>query len=500
MYQVMIVDDEEPVLDSFAYILKKDVSAFELCGKARSGTEAVSMIQNLAPDLVFMDIQMPGIDGIEAIRQIRPQFPNTVFILATAYERFDIAQKAIPLGVFSYLLKPISRKTFLEELRKVKNHLDQLKNKDQRDLDDVQLLYETKKEKKNHFLRSLMWRDPDDNEWKGFLQLFHISCDRGSLYLIESVGDISEDMKITLYESVTEKIQYKYKCFGTFIAGRMLMLFPEEQSLNNLDYHLQNILNKLSPYSFVLGHGGVYPLSSLHASFSEAFQPFAIAERKEESYSAERERMQSICNNMLKIDDSGTQNLFEDYWIQVFNSFSFSVAQGKMVALFTRLLSKLDNHVLTVLDLNMDPAEEIMVLKSVEEWQQWSSNIIKRLQEVNKVSDKQSYPRPLIAALSYIRENYQKPLQLSLIADEYGITGSYLSRLFKEHLGTTFIDYINRFRLNKAVILLETKKYSIKEITYIVGDQDPNYFSRIFRRHMGISPSDLEKEGIKNDK
>ncbi len=118
MYQVMIVDDEEPVLDSFAYILEKDVTDFALCGKARSGIEAVNMIQKLSPDLVFMDIQMPGIDGLEAIRQVRQLVPNTIFILATAYERFDIAQKAIPLGVFSYMVKPVSRKMLLDELIK----------------------------------------------------------------------------------------------------------------------------------------------------------------------------------------------------------------------------------------------------------------------------------------------------------------------------------------------------------------------------------------------
>ncbi|MCF6334295.1 MAG: helix-turn-helix domain-containing protein, partial [Spirochaetales bacterium] len=317
---------------------------------------------------------------------------------------------------------------------------------------------------------------------------------------IESVGDISEDLKIDLYESVTEKIQYKHRCLDTFVAGRMLLFFPEEQSLNNLDYHLQKILNKLNPYSFILGKGGIYPLSRLHTSFSEAFKPFATAEKKEKSYSAERERLQLICNSMLKADNSGTRNMFEDYWVEIFNSFSFSVALGKMVALFTTLLDKLDTHLLTALDFTIYPAEEIMSLNSVEEWQQWSSNIVRRLNEVNKVSDQQSYPRPLIAALAYIRENYQKPLQLSLVADEYGITGSYLSRLFKEHLGTNFIDYLNQLRLKKAITLLESKKYPIKEIAYIVGYQDPNYFSRIFRRHMGISPSDLEKRGVNNDK
>jgi len=110
----MIVDDEEPVLDSFSFIFKKYINAFSLCGIARTGLEAIKEIKDKNPDLVFMDIQMPGMDGMETIRQLRPLFPHIIFILATAYERFDIAQKAIELGVFSYLVKPVSRNKILQ--------------------------------------------------------------------------------------------------------------------------------------------------------------------------------------------------------------------------------------------------------------------------------------------------------------------------------------------------------------------------------------------------
>lgn len=499
MYQVMIVDDEEPVLDSFTYILEKDVTDFDLCGKARSGMEAVNMIRNLTPDLVFMDIQMPGIDGIEAIRQIRPQFPNTVFILATAYERFDIAQKAIPLGIFSYMVKPISKKAFLEELSKVKNHLDQLRSRDYRNLEDIQLLHKTKKEETNRFLSSLIWRDLGDQEWSKLLGLFNISCDRGTLYLFEVSGDIAEDVKIDLYESVTEKIQYKFNCLSTVVAGRMMIFFPEERSLKNLSFYFNNILNELKPYRFVLGQGKVYPLSKLHLSFSEALKPFSDAYKKEESCSARRKKMQMICRSIFDVNNPQAGNMFEEYWMNIFSNMEFSVALGKMVALFTIILDKMNNYIPGGQNFNIDPAEEIMVLKSVDEWQQWSCRTIKHLREQNQNNIHQSYPRLLTAALTYIREKYQKPLQLSLVAEKHGITGSYLSRLFKEHLGTTFIEYLNRYRLNKAIILLETKEYSIKEIAYIVGYQDPNYFSRIFRRHMGISPSDMDKGGINDD-
>ena len=121
MYRVLIVDDEEPVLDSYAFLLESAGSDFALAGKARTGYEAIKAIHELKPDVVFMDINMPGMDGIAVIAEVHDSVPGTVFILSTAYERFDLAQRAMPLGIFSYLVKPVSKKTFLATLDSVRS-------------------------------------------------------------------------------------------------------------------------------------------------------------------------------------------------------------------------------------------------------------------------------------------------------------------------------------------------------------------------------------------
>ncbi|MEJ5188849.1 MAG: response regulator, partial [Breznakiellaceae bacterium] len=128
MYRVLIVDDEEPVLESFSFLLEKEAPTFMLAGKARTGYEALRVIHELRPDVVFMDINIPGIDGIKVIEEVHQLVPETVFILSTAYERFDLAQRALPLGVFAYLVKPISRKIFQQTLDAVKHHLEKRRN------------------------------------------------------------------------------------------------------------------------------------------------------------------------------------------------------------------------------------------------------------------------------------------------------------------------------------------------------------------------------------
>ena len=120
MYRVMIVDDEEPVLESFSYLLKKGIPDFELCGMARSGVEAIELVPEAKPDLVFMDIQMPGMDGIEACRQIKQveKVPCRVIVYTGKFEAIDATQ-ARQNGTDDYCVKGRDPLYLLEAIKKL---------------------------------------------------------------------------------------------------------------------------------------------------------------------------------------------------------------------------------------------------------------------------------------------------------------------------------------------------------------------------------------------
>jgi two-component system response regulator YesN len=290
----MIVDDEEPVLDSFSFIFKKYVTDFTLCGIARSGTEAIQVIKEKTPDLVFMDIQMPGVDGIETIRQIRPLFPDIIFILATAYERFDIAQKAIHLGVFSYLVKPVSRNKILEELEKVRKFLDEREKFDQNHVQEEELLEKTKSDFQKSFLSSLIWKNPDENKWSEFARLFSISSERAAIYLVGGINSLSEELRNSVYSDITKQIQYKYNCLQAKLGDKLLLLFPEEIPLKNLESQFREILFQKQSLNLILGIGNVYHYSELTNSFSEAFEPFSDDLNKKNKRNKEQLRIISV--------------------------------------------------------------------------------------------------------------------------------------------------------------------------------------------------------------
>ena len=491
MYRVVIVDDEEPVLDSFAFILEKESADFSLCGKARSGTEAIRIISDVKPDLVFMDIQMPGIDGIEAITHLRQHFPEIVFILATAYERFDIAQRAIPLGVFSYLVKPISRKALVEELHRVKAHLEQTQEHSNMQLQEIRFLQKTKDDIKNKFLEGLAWGDPSRADWEVFARPFGIKTERGTIRLLEIRGELTEVDREEVFERLREKIQFKFNCFCRRIAGRLALFFPDDQSLDKLDSCISSEVTEFQQLDIAAGKGGTYHYTRLGESFSEACQLLHDISTDHDRSRSERGEMQCICAAFLRADFDGGMSLFEDFCTRVFRRDAFDVAKAKMVALFTLLLSGIDEQTLSNGQVGLNPAEAIMGLRSIEEWRRWSSEALNSLQAPLQRRNSEALPAHLSKALSIIHAQYDQPIQLSSIADECQITPSYLCRLFNENLGTPFVEYLTRYRIEQAKILLRDRTIPVKEAATRVGFRDPNYFSRIFRRYVGVSPSEL---------
>ena len=175
MYSVLIVDDEEPVLESYSFMLEAGIPGFALAGKARSGYEAIKLIYELKPDVVFMDINMPGLDGLDTIEEVHGKFPNTVFVLSTAYERFDLARRAIPLGVHEYLVKPVTKKMFIETLASIAEKLD--KKPQTRETGDGDVL-------EDDFLKRGIWKPLDEARWTRIRDSLELDSDTGTVAFI----------------------------------------------------------------------------------------------------------------------------------------------------------------------------------------------------------------------------------------------------------------------------------------------------------------------------
>ena len=128
MIKVMVVDDEAIEREALTKIIERGIEDVQVVGQADNGIHAIQLARELEPDLILMDIQMPGLNGLEAIQQIQAQQPQIKYVIVTAYDTFDYARQALKLGVKDYLLKPSKTQEIVDMLQKVVHKIEQEKH------------------------------------------------------------------------------------------------------------------------------------------------------------------------------------------------------------------------------------------------------------------------------------------------------------------------------------------------------------------------------------
>lgn len=478
MYRVLIVDDEEPVLEGYEFMLK-GTADFLLAGKARSGFEAVRAIYELKPDVVFIDISIPGMDGISVIAEVHPRHPGTIFILSTAYERFDMAQRAIPLGVFAYLVKPVSKKTFQETLDSVRTSLRKK---------EPGLSREGSEFAEREFLTEAIWTMMREDEWERYRELFSFHSDKG----IALLADFEEEPAKWCAELATG-ISFRHRCLHSLRSNRGIFFIPEDADRDKLFESISTVVGKAIPDGVcrAFGLGRVHRGPELYLSCEEALKELRKKGRNAELRLRERLRIAQIRRKIGVFDIDELRSLFSSLWEDTFAAYEFPVAQAKMAFLFALLLDDCSSCYREKPEEEppFNPMEEIMSLKDVAEWSAWGNRAFNRLYRMFEEQRSSRFPVPLVKAMDYISEHFAERVQLSSTAEAAGVSSAYLSRLFSEHLHTTFVDYLTELRIDKAERLIKESRMTVKQIAFTVGYPDPNYFGKIFRKTTGLTPT-----------
>jgi two-component system response regulator YesN len=475
MYSVLIVDDEEPVLDSYEFMLKS-ADGFVLAGKARSGYEALRLIHETEPDLVFMDINIPGLDGLAVIADVHKKFPNMVFVLSTAYERFDLAKRAIPLGVSAYLVKPVSKKTFFSTLNEVREALAKrsLPEEDREDTEEL-------------FFKKILWQEMSRETWESWRERLALPSDWGAVFILE-FGEDAERW----CEKTAEQLSYKYHCRYRALLNRGLFLVSGDVDQEALRAGLDAVLKAGLPAapSCFRGLGGLYRGPELYRSCGEALRELEEERQETGIRQWERLRIIQLRRKIGAAPPEEVKKLFTGLWEELFRTCGFTLAKAKMIPVFMFLMDDCtgcyrDNSGAAPL---FAAAEEITALPDLPAWEAWAGPAFDKLLLQARLRRSNAFPVPLAKAVEYIRAHYAEGIQLGDAAEAAQVSPAYLSRLFSEHGKTTFIDYITELRIENAEKLLRESKMNIKEVAFAAGYQDPNYFSKIFRKITGLSP------------
>jgi len=237
MYKLLIADDEKIVLDSIKFIIEKSFIDVVVIGTARSGREAIEKAETLKPDIVFMDIRMPEINGIEAIREIKSRMNNIMFTILTACDQFDCAKEAVKLEVVEYLLKPVSREKIVKTIKKSIETITSNREKWKKELELKERLECVLPVLESSFIKSMLVYKDHSCELDRYRNVLGLEEEGGYIITVqfgdtENGGNVRDRFGYsvncqTFYSYFRDVFKAKCKCLiGPFMMNRIFAFIP----------------------------------------------------------------------------------------------------------------------------------------------------------------------------------------------------------------------------------------------------------------------------------
>ncbi|MCI5902394.1 MAG: response regulator [Blautia sp.] len=528
MYRILIADDEGIMRESLKNIILQN---FEDCCEVmtvKSGRGAIEQAESFHPDIVFMDIQMPGINGIDALKEIRKTNPSILCYILSAYDKFDYAKEAISLGVEKYLMKPINKKSMIsavtEAIDKVelyrRQRSDQLKIQEK--LETIIPIVE------NGFVGSiLMQNEGQDTDY--YQQLLDVTEEYGYAMIIR-YGNDYQDGRLVSSVGMTVKMQEFYRemcsiiksyfrcCIGSLLSGSLAVIVPVKCAVMDYEERIRVIENTRKMVRnmeeridarFRVGIGRVKRIKELHASYHEAFQ--AVNESRsrvihmddisfrgiyKEEFPVETEENLYRCTMAGDVQGMTQEaNAFFD-WMVIHYPDNMNNIRLKVLEFI--LTAEKEAFHAGAMDYGFDDRRnyltDIMKLQDYEEIRRWFLD--KMTIVCLSIQNKQENQSETVVekAMNYIQANFGGDISLDDVSKEVNVSPYYFSKLFKKETGENFIEYLTKLRIDRAKEMMKNPELSIKEISMACGYVDPNYFSRIFKKQTDVTPREYREK------
>ncbi len=530
MYRILLADDEGIVLNSLTFIIEKNFSGKYELETAKTGLGAIEVAEHFRPDIIFMDIQMPGINGIDAMREIRKLSPNIIFIVLTAYDRFDYAKEAIGLGVLDYLNKPVNQKVVVEVIGKAMEAIDERRRRRKDALQIKERMETVMPIIENGFIYSILFQERFEEDIENYKNLLGITAPYG--YMLAVVfGDMQQGNHMTNavgtsvkaqmdhYSKVREilKESFSEAVVGNVTANKIPVFMPADGLKMDYNKRIEMIeksrmavrsMNKATRLSFRIGIGGVGKLKDTLFSYDGALKALystkgsvahvddlPITVEYEENYPVDIE--EAIFEKLRdgKMEECIAEaDKFFDWMASQYGDDEMSIKLKVLEFVMNgESIMYRNGGYLYRFDSRKNYLQEIFDTKGYELLKKWFMDKMREAAAA-MVKSGEDHANDLIRkAQEYIDNHFQKDMSLDDISRELNISPYYFSRLFKEETGENFVEYVTGRRIERAKHLLKNPDKSIKEICAEVGYSDPNYFSRIFKKYQGVSPTEYKE-------
>ncbi|MEN1987755.1 helix-turn-helix domain-containing protein [Paenibacillus hubeiensis] len=507
MMNVLLVDDEPWVLEGLRTMVNWDKYGFRICGEAENGNAAWSMIEGLQPDLVFTDIHMPSVSGLELIdRSMHGLAKPPRFVILSGYDNFEYAKTALEQRVEDYLLKPIDEaeiETVLEQMSRKIQEEHASKEAHQRE----RALYV-------NCLFNRLLQGEDDSELQaevmGMLQMEgHESM---ACLLIETdagTEDVKARVRLLADEHWSEPFMDAEGRIGVFAA-------ESGGSLERLETLGRSLFETYSGHASIIvsfGHqsGGVGALRSAYDRALSALKwkryqhgggfvqdqelpqyedvacvnHKALANLLATILSGEQDRLEGEVHALLTNSDAGSHGSDIEY------------VRVQLLALEMGVLKQLKE-----LDGDMDSfmlhVQQMPVgltgIHSYPAFREYALELSRIASKALQEQRKEKECSTAFRVVQYVNQEFREKLQLQELAQKFHMNANYLGQAFKQQTGKSFREYLNDKRIEEAKRLLRQSRLSIADVAVNSGYPNADYFVSQFKRMTGMSPSAYRKQ------
>lgn len=506
MIKLLIVDDEQIEREGMQAILNRSFPEL-IIEQARNGKVAVEMVEEFMPDLVLMDIMMPGMNGLEAIEHISAYHSDIKFVMVTAYDMFDYARTALKLGVKDYLLKPSRPSEIIETVGKVLKEIEADReshavNKFQQEaLVKALLVVET------DVVTQLLYDHVHEVHIDLLMEMLGKQSTRESFVMVVMLPAGSEH----LYQVIKEKVRKTGSGWVGALSGCQLPIIvfrePKQSFRSQAIMLAKDILTaaKSDPSArWFVGIGNAYgSLEQIRQSYQEALNATMDTSLpvKYRFYS-DMPILGAVSDGQL--GRQREKQLFDQVrlgqWDFVMDNImdvihSYANAGTNLLQTQQRILELLwmASRVMSELGIEIDTPTYSLQAQDYRQLRIETSHLIGQMRQAHEESYERLEADKIQQIKQYIIEHSNEDISLDALANKVGLSPIYISKMFKEKLGINYIDFLTECRIEKAKKLLADSEKSLKEITFEIGYHEPNYFSKVFKKMCSISPTEYRR-------
>lgn len=524
LYHVLLVDDEEEVIQAIIKKLDWEALGFQVVGYAENGQEAFEMAQRLCPDVIMTDIKMPFMDGLTLCKKVKEFNRGVRFVIFSGFDEFEYAKESIKLEVEEYILKPINSLELRSVFQRIRINLDR-EIQEKRNVEKLRKYYQDSLPiMGEQFLLNLLEGRVEEEKINELMEFYELDLN-GPEYMVsifktessegESSIQKSQLESVSLKEIVEDNLKDLCRCKVMIYLETVVALTIIEQSQDKINLidrieQICNLSKRILGTNTAAGIGRNYKIiSEAQISYQEAKNALGYRVLQEANQAIYIEDIEPCNGEEVKIDRQLVENILNgikvgkkeelEEAIKVFvnqlkNSqislYQYQLLLMEMIAELAKLGRSYQLEIEQIFGARYHSYYDILEIDSID-------TLNERLKEIcmeikSSIGRERKDGARLIAdkAKEYIKDNYHNPeLSVDVICRYLGLSAAYFSTVFKREVGVTFIMYLTKIRMEQALLLLNTTEDKTYIISSKVGYLEPNYFSYVFKKHYGISPS-----------